>query len=364
MKITVNKAELAAILNRASTVTETKATMPILSAVLLEDIEGGITVRAYDLEVGYFGFVAAEVAKKGRVAVNAKTLGDVVKGLSQASVTLSVEKNRLVVTSGGVEFRLATLPAEEYPALPEKADGIDCRIQGKVLADVLGRVAYAQSTDETRYSLNGTLLEATDGVVQATATDGHRLVHSGVRAEVPDFKGIILSRKTTKILRSLLEAQGDEAVLVTVSENTVGVYTDREHDTARLIDGQFPDYAAIYPETKAKSTLDAKELSAVLGRTKLVGEATTWKVGGGTVRFRVQDVERGEVDDWMAHGGDAPEITFGLNGTYVREALSVVTGGTVNVFFPADELTPVVFRYPGLSDDLEDYAIVMPMRVK
>jgi DNA polymerase-3 subunit beta len=364
VKITLKKTDLFAILHRATTVTETKKTMPILSAVLLEDIDGGMTVRAYDLEVGYFGLVAGDVVKPGKVAVSAKTLGDVVKGLPEATVTLSAEKNRLVVTSGGAEYRLATLPAEEYPALPEKSDGIDFRLPARDFASVLGRVGYAQSFDETRYSLNGTLLEGADGILGTTATDGHRLVHSGLRCGAPDFKGVIVSRKTTRLLRSMLEAQGEKPVLVILSENSINVYTDEENLTARLIDGHFPDYAAIYPKTEHKSTLDVKEVLSSLGRLKLVNEANTWKVGGGTVRFRAVDPDLGEVEDWVHHGGDAADSTFGLNGGYVREALSVVEGGTVTAHFPPDETTPLVLRYPSMAPELEDYAIIMPMRVK
>jgi DNA polymerase-3 subunit beta len=308
--------------------------------------------------------VAGEVVKPGKVAVSAKTLGDVVKGLPEATVTLSAEKNRLVVTSGGAEYRLATLSADEYPALPEKSDGIDFRLPARDFASVLGRVGYAQSTDDTRYSLNGTLLEGADGILGTTATDGHRLVHSGLRCAAPDFKGVIVSRKTTKLLRSILDGLGETEVSVTVSENAIAVDSEHERVVARLIDGAYPDYAAIYPETGIKSMLDVKELSSVLGRLKVVSDTTKWTVGGGVVKFRAADADRGEVADWLAHGGDAPESTFGLNGAYVREALSVVEGGVVNAFFPPDETTPFVLRYPGLSEGLEDYAIIMPMRVK
>jgi DNA polymerase-3 subunit beta len=364
MKITLKKTDLFAILSKASSVTETKATMPILSAVLLEDIGDGMMVRAYDLEVGYFGFVAGEVAKPGKVAVSAKTLGDVVKNLPEATVTLSAEKNRIVVTSGGAEYRLATLSADEYPALPEKSDGIDFRLPARDFASVLGRVGYAQSFDETRYSLNGTLLEGANGILGTTATDGHRLVHSGLRCGAPDFKGVIVSRKTTRLLRSILDTLGETEVSVTVSENAIALDTEHERVVARLIDGAYPDYAAIYPETGIKSTLDVKELLSSLGRLKLVNEANTWTVGGGTVKFKATNPDLGEVEDWIHHGGDAADSTFGLNGGYVREALSVIESGTVAAYFPPDETTPLVLRYPSMTEGLEDYAIIMPMRVK
>ena len=360
MNLTLKKSDLSAILSKASSVTENKATMPILASVLVETTDDGIFVSAYDLEVAYCGLVGATVTKPGKVAVSAKALGDVVRSLPEAEVTLRQDKNKLVVTSGSAEFRLATTNAEEYPALPASVDGVGITVDGLTFAKLLGKVAYCQSTDETRYSLNGTLLEGMMSTLLVTATDGHRLVHSSLACAAPDFGGVIVSRKTTGLLRRVLVA-GE--VHVEVSENSVSVTQGSEVIVSRLIDGKFPDYQGIYPKTEAKSTLDVKELSAALGRLKLVAEANTWKVGGGVVRFRATNPDLGDVEDWVAHGGDASDATFGLNGGYVREALSVVGSEKVDAFFPPDGTTPLVLRYPSMTEGLEDYAIIMPMRV-
>ncbi len=362
MKITVKKTDLFAILSKASSVTENKATMPILASVLLDAQGDTVSVSAYDLEVAYVGLVGATVEKPGKVAVSAKALGDVVRSLPEDTVTLSVEKNRLTVTSGSAEFRLSTTKVEDFPALPTSVDGVAVKVDGLAFAKLLGKVAYAQSTDETRYALNGTLLEGMMSTLLVTATDGHRLAHSSLASHEPrDFGGVIISRKTTGLLRRVL-VEGEAHV--EVSENSVSVTQGHEVIVARLIDGHFPDYQGIYPKTEAKSTLDVRELSAALGRLKLVNEANTWTVRGGTVRFKATNPDLGEVEDWIHHGCDAADVVFGLNGTYVREALSVVEGGTVTAYFPPDETTPLVLRYPSMTEGLEDYAIIMPMRVK
>jgi DNA polymerase-3 subunit beta len=361
MKITVKKTDLFAILSKALSVTENKATMPILASVLLDAQGDTVSVSAYDLEVAYVGLVGATTEKPGKVAVSAKALGDVVRSLPEDTVTLHLEKNRLTVTSGSAEFRLATSRVEDFPALPEGVAGVGITVDGGTLAKLLGKVGHCQSTDETRYALNSTFLEGKDGNLCATATDGHRLVHSVVSCAAPDFGGVLVSRKTTGLLRRVLAA-GE--VHVEVSENSVSVTQGSEVIVARLIDGHFPDYQGVYPKTEAKSTLDVKELSAALGRLKLVNEANTWTVGGGTVKFKATNPDLGEVEDWIHHGGDAADSTFGLNGGYVREALSVIESGTVAAYFPPDETTPLVLRYPSMTEGLEDYAIIMPMRVK
>ena len=359
MNLTVKKSDLFAILSKAASVTENKATMPILASVLLDAQGDTLTVSAYDLEVAYVGLVGATVTKAGKVAVSAKALGDVVRSLPDESVTLRQEKTKLVVTSGSAEFKLSTTNAEEFPALPAGVEGVGLTVDGAVLGKLLAKVAHCQSTDETRYTINGTLLEGADGKLSATATDGHRLVHSELACGAPAFGGVILSRKTSALLRRVL-VSGEAHV--EVSENSVSVTQGHEVIVARLIDGQFPDYQAIYPKTEAKSTLDVKELTAVLGRLKLVNEANTWRVGNGVVKFKAVDPDLGDVEDWVAHGGDAADATFGLNGGYVREALSVVGSEKVDAFFPPDGTTPLVLRYPSMTEGLEDYAIIMPMR--
>jgi DNA polymerase-3 subunit beta len=335
--------------------------MPILASVLLDAQGDTVSVSAYDLEVAYCGLVGATVEKLGKVAVSAKALGDVVRSLPEDTVTLSVEKNRLTVTSGSAEFKLATSRIEDFPALPAGVEGVGITVDGGTLAKLLGKVGYCQSTDETRYALNSTYLEGKEGNLCATATDGHRLVHSVVSCATPDFGGVLVSRKTTGLLRRVLAA-GE--VHIEVSENSVSVTQGHEVIVARLIDGHFPDYAAIYPKTEAKSTVDVKELLSSLGRLKLVNEANTWTVGGGTVKFKATNPDLGEVEDWIHHGGDAADVAFGVNGGYVREALGAVEGKTVTAYFPPDETTPLVLRYPSMTEGLEDYAIIMPMRVK
>ena len=334
--------------------------MPILASVLLDAQGDTLTVSAYDLEVAYVGLVGATVTKLGKVAVSAKALGDVVRSLPEEVVELRQEKTKLVVTSGSAEFKLSMTNVEEYPALPASVDGVGITVDGLAFAKLLGKVAYCQSTDETRYSLNSTFLEGKEGALLVTATDGHRLVHSTAASKAPDFNGVLVSRKTSALLRRVLVA-GEAHI--EVSENSVSVTQGHEVIVARLIDGKFPDYQAIYPKTEHKSTLDVKELSAALGRLKLVSESNTWKVAGGVVKFKATNPDLGDVEDWVAHGGDASDATFGLNGGYVREALSVVGSEKVDAFFPPDGTTPLVLRYPSMTEGLEDYAIIMPMRV-
>ena len=356
MNLTVKKSDLFAILSKASSVTENKATMPILASVLLDAQGDTLTVSAYDLEVAYVGIVGAAVAKAGKVAVSAKALGDVVRSLPEEIVELRQEKTKLVVTSGSAEFRLATTNAEDFPALPEGVAGVGFTLDGLALARLLGEVAYAQSHDETRYSLNGTFLEGLDGKLCATSTDGHRLAHVELPVEGVAFGGVIVSRKTSSLLRRVLVA-GE--VHVEVSENAVFITQGHEVIVARLIDGSYPDYRAITPEVTGLMPLDRRVLLATLGRMKLVAEATTWVFGEGKLTLSAMDLDLGDVHETLTVDTEV-KTKVGLNGQYVRETLSSWLDDRVLVQV-GDDLSPIYLRSEGTETS---WAVVMPMRVK
>lgn len=356
MNLTVKKSDLFAILSKAASVTENRATMPILASVLLDAQGDTLTVSAYDLEVAYVGLVGAEVAKPGKMAVSAKALGDVVRSLPEEVVELRQEKTKLVITSGSAEFRLATTNADDFPALPEGVAGVGFTVDGLAFARLLGEVAYAQSHDETRYSLNGTFLEGLDGKLCATSTDGHRLAHVELPVEGVAFGGVIVSRKTTGLLRRVLAA-GE--VHVEVSENALFVTQGHEVIVARLIDGSYPDYRAITPEVTKLMPLDRKALLSTLGRMKLVAEATTWAFGEGKLTVSAMDPDLGDVHETLTVDTDV-KTKVGLNGQYVRETLSSWVDDRVLVQV-GDDLSPIYLRSEGTETS---WAVVMPMRVK
>ena len=356
MNLTLKKSDLSAILSKASSVTENKATMPILASVLLDAQGDTLTVSAYDLEVAYVGLVGATVTKPGKMAVSAKALGDVVRSLPEEVVELRQEKTKLVVTSGSAEFRLSTTNVEEYPALPEGVTGVGFSLDGLALAKVLGEVAYAQSHDETRYSLNGTFLEGLDGRLCATSTDGHRLAHVELPVEGVAFGGVIVSRKTSSLLRRVLVA-GE--VHVEVSENAVFLTQGNEVIVARLIDGQFPDYRAILPEVTGLTPLDRKAVLSTLGRMKLVAEATTWSFGERKLTVSAMDPDLGDVHETLDVDTES-KVKVGVNGQYVRETLSSWVDDYILVQV-IDDISPIYLRSEGTETS---WAVVMPMRVK
>ena len=361
MKFTTEKKTLLATLSKAAAVTEHKNTLPILAAVKLEVFGDEMIVQAYDLEVAYTGAVSGETTKDGKVAVAAKALVAIVGSLPEGKVELAVEKNKLVVRSGDVEFRLAVVAVEEYPAVPEPKDGVTFPVKSEALRATFEGVAYAMSFDDTRYSLNGTFLEVSAGALKATTTDGHRLAQHTVEVARAESTGggVIVPRKAANVALRALDGK-TEAWDLTISENTINISSESEFIQARLIDGQFPEYAAIVPEAEgAGMTLDRKAMLAVLGRMKLVDEAVSFEVKDGRMTLSTRNPDRGEATEWFPVTPNVKACKFKLNGGYLRETLSAWACEHVTVHLPADDLSPILVVN---GEDAKAFCVIMPMR--
>ncbi len=362
MKFTTQKKTLLTTLHKAASVTEHKNTLPVLAAAKLETLGNDLVVQAYDLEVAYTGAVFGETTKEGKVAVNAKALVAIVGSLPEGKVELAVEKTKLVVRSGDIEFKLATLPVEEYPAVPEPKDGVTFPVKTEALRATFERVAYAVSFDETRYTINGTFLEASSGALKATTTDGHRLAQHVVEvARAEDTGGgVIVSRKTAAVLLKALDGK-TEAWDLTVSENTIHIASESEHIQARLIDGQFPQYEAVIPKTEGPgASFDRKVLLAVMGRMKLVGESVDFRVEDGRMTLSTMNpLDGATATEWFPVTPEVTKCKFRLNGAYLRETLGSWTCDHVTVHLPADDLTPILVVN---GEDAKAFCVIMPMR--
>src|SRR6478672_8542534 len=177
MEFRIAAEELKKALYRAQGIVERKTTMPILANVLLTAGKSGVTVTAFDLDIGIVSEHPAEVLKPGAVTLSAKYLFDIVQNLPDAQVTLKkLPNNYAEIISGSAHFKIVGMAPEEYPKLPKEESAPLVNITGGTLLEMIKKTSFAISTDETRYILNGVFFEPREGgKVRMVATDGHRL---------------------------------------------------------------------------------------------------------------------------------------------------------------------------------------------
>jgi DNA polymerase-3 subunit beta len=375
MELKIAAHDLARALARSQGIVERKSTMPILSHVLLEAKgQAELHVSATDLDLAVSSEHACEVAKPGALAVSARHLYEIVRALPEQQVSLRrAANNYLEIRSGPAEFRIVGLPAEDFPALPRFERVPFVAVEPALLLEMIERTAFAVSTDETRYNLNGVFFEPAAGAIRLVATDGHRLSLSE-KALAGDFglkRGVILPRKGLQELRKLLgEAvesgeEKPEAKLGFVENSAIfrrpGVVL-----VMRLIEGAFPDYRQVVPKAGEKVvSVGRQRLLDTLRRVSLLStdkaHAVKLELGEGTLRVLSQNPDLGDAREEVPVKYAGEPLRIGFNARYLMDVLQVVRSEDVGLEL-ADDLSPGVLR--GATDaDAGFTAVVMPMRI-
>jgi DNA polymerase-3 subunit beta len=376
MELKIAVQELSRALARSQGIVEKKSTMPILSHVLLEAAKGDqLHVSATDLDISVSSDHTCEVLKEGRVAVPAKQLFEIVRSLPEKDAVLKrASNNYLEVRSGAAEFRLVGLPAEDFPALPrfDKVPLVD--VEPRPLLEMIELTAFAVSSDETRYNLNGVFFEPSGGVLRTVATDGHRL--SLAERQLPgDFrvkKGVILPRKGLgEMKKLLLEAEAGETKLGFV-ENSAVLQRPNVRLVMRLIEGVFPDYRQVIPKAGEKSFsvgrdrfLDALRRVSLLSSEK--AHAVKLELAPGLLRVLSQNPDLGEAKEEVPVEYQGEPLKIGFNARYIMDVLAALAAlepaAIQDVRMElADDLSPGVLRPAGESAT-QFTAVVMPMRI-
>lgn len=369
MEFRIAAEELAKALHRAQGIAERKTTIPILANVLVRATQTGVSLTAFDLDIGLVSEHPAEVLTEGAITLSSKHLFDIVRTLPDSRVTVKSKSNNAVeITSGSARFKLLGMPADEYPALPKEEKSNLVKADGKALLEMIQKTSFAISTDETRYILNGLYFEATEqGEVRVVATDGHRLSLVQRKMEGSDFKlkkGVILPRKGMLELRRLIEEAPDAECFLGFGDTSAIFKKSGLSMVMRLIDGQFPDYQEVIPKEGDKQLkLPRQGLLSTLKRISLLSEekshAVRLQLEDNSLRISSQNPVLGEAHEDLPVEYGGPKIEIGFNARYLIDVLGVLDQDDVR-FELIDDQSPGVLRPAGESSYT---AVIMPMRI-
>ncbi|WP_019999028.1 DNA polymerase III subunit beta [Aureimonas ureilytica] len=347
MRISLPQADLVRALSAVTRVVEARNTIPILSNVLLSVADSRMTVKGSDLTIEASSSVSVLDAVDGAVTVEAKVLADIAKRAS-GDVSLVLEDEALVVKFGRSRFKLKTLPAEDFPDISAGSFEHTFEID---LASLLSQVEFAQSSEETRYYLNGVYFHTYDDHIVVVATDGHRLARF-VGPESQPFDGVILPRKLVSIVPK-------GKIKVELSNDRIRLTDNASTITSKLIDGTFPDYRRVVPmENDLKVVVDRDALAAATDRVAIVqpdkGKGVRLVADNDNLKVSYRD----DASEDVAASWDGTEpLEIGVNGSYLSTAVRVFSSGKVTLEV-RDQMSPI--RITGQTDGLD--MVLMPMR--
>jgi len=369
MKLTITREQLQEGLVAVAASVPAKTTLPILSNILLEATKDGIRLSGTDLDISVSTTVAASVDQDGAITLPARKLVEIIRELPSAAIRLTASgEQRVTIECGRSRFRLLGLPREEFPAFPSVKFEGGWRTSSRELQKLIGHVAFAASTEESRPILNGVLWELRPERMRMVATNGHRLA----RMDVPTSEtqgasqaDLIVPPKALEQIRRLFGT--DETVEIARSENHLGFRTGSTQVFTRLIEGPYPNYEQVIPRENDKAaTADKAALTSALRRMSIVASDQTHRIrmafANGTCKLSVQTPDLGEAQEELNVSYEGDPLEIGFNAAYLLEILKYIPTDEVRMTFKAPERAATC-EPVGWDDPASYLALVMPLRL-
>ncbi|MBP7018273.1 DNA polymerase III subunit beta [Candidatus Saccharibacteria bacterium] len=367
MRVQVTQENLNSALLSAGRIAGRNSSLPIIANVLLRCSNNRLLIAATNLELAISENIGAKVEEEGDITIPARLLSEFVQNLPSDTVELYSEGNTLHVRSGNYSSKIYGIGADEFPSIPDIEGPGSVSLLGRDLKEAISQVAGAASTDETRPILTGVLVAIDKQNLTMAATDSYRLAEKVLLIDKPSSE----DQKIIAPAKSLLELQrlirDDEPVEIFIDEGQIKFVAGERELVSRLIDGNYPDYKQLIPETNStKFTIGSKELLRITKVASLFARDT-----GGSVSLKTDSGEKQvTLSSVAAQVGDNTSVAeveeivgddqVNFNAKYLIDAMQIFPGDKLEFGF-SGKLAPCVIRPVGKKTS-KYLHIIMPLR--
>ncbi|HEV2873684.1 MAG TPA: DNA polymerase III subunit beta [Thermoleophilaceae bacterium] len=370
MKLTVSRETFLAKLGIAVRGASTRSAIQTLAGVLVRVGEGQAELEATDMELGVRVGLETGDASPGHAVIPGRLLLDVVRSLPTDELTLEYRSAQqdVEVVSGPARFHLRTLPPEDFPKLPQVPAEGAMSVPAAAFVDTIARVARAASRDETRPHLTGVLVTARGQELRMVATDSYRLsvketqldqaLDGELEANVP--------ARTLQELGRIASAGGAASIGVTALENQVVFTVDDVMLSSRLVEGRFPNYQQLLPESyEHELRVSRDELLEVVRRVGLLAQKNAplrLRFSEGTLDVSAQTPDVGEASESLPVPFNGEPLEIGFNPEFFRDGLESAESEEL-VLKLISPLRPGLIQSGADDDGARFVYLVMPIRL-
>jgi DNA polymerase III subunit beta len=355
MKVICDRGALVEALNLVGAAVVSRTPKPVLTCVKLSATEGSLVLAATDLEVAVrTTTVRVEVQEAGEALIPAEKFGQIVRESVDPTLTLETDEDSTHIRGQDAHFKIMGYPVGDFPPLPEFTGAADFELPAEELGTLVHQTIYATARENSRYAINGVLLEREGNKLSVVATDGHRLAlakgecQAGIGGgDNPRTSAIVPTKALTMLLRLLSDAGGSAApadakagkggpksggtVKVKIADNQILFATETALLASNLVEGNFPPYKDVIPrDGDKKATMQVATFVSGVRRAALLtneeskGIRLSFTKSGLTLSSRAAEMGEAEVKvDLPAYDGEA--IDIGFNPQYVLDALKVMS---------------------------------------
>lgn len=370
MKFTCDTKELSKSCQIVARAVSTKSSVPLLGCIKFDAKDGHISLCGYNLEFGISTDIAVHgTVEEGTTLINAKTICAIVKTLPDGFTTIETQPNNIVtVKSGDAKFDICTMPAGEYPEIPNFNLQFTTNIKQKVLKDLIRQTIFAVADDNARPVYTGALFKIEEGRITTVGTDGYRLAkcHDTIdyHGKVFDF---VVPKTTLADLSFLLSDEPSKTAAISVDSRHAIFEIGNYNIFTRLLEGEYMDYDKAIPSRYAtevqvdvQTVLESTERVSLVMNDKL---RSPLKMAINHIHNRIEmscATAFGTAKDALNANITGDELTIGFNSKYLADALKNVSCDEVRLRFNGP-LSPMVV----LPDSGDSFVfLVLPVRLK
>jgi DNA polymerase-3 subunit beta len=374
MKFKINKDHFSSGLQQVMNVVASRSATPILNNVLIEAKDDHIALTTTNLDIGISCRIKSETQLNGAITLPVRKLATIVRELPMHDILVELgNSNQVKIKSGGSNFKMTGISAEEFPALPTFENNRAFELSQSAVVSMLKTVSYAQSTDENRYVLNGVYFNFSDEKLTLVATDGRRLAMTALDIKIAeDSTGdLILPAKTVTELERLM-GKGSTVKIefnnrqvafeITIDAKGDSGLIDHMYLVSKVVEGNYPNYRQVIPkETEHRVKIERELLLDCVQRAALVVTDKSQKVklrlSENLLEINASSQEYGESHESMAIAYKGGEVNVAFNPQFLVEPLKALNKDEVYFEFK-DELSPGLFR------TLDNFlCVIMPLRL-
>ncbi len=365
MKLVTSKQALVECLGIVNKAVSSRSSIQVLSGVLIDARPDGIVMSATDMEISIKAPLAGRVDQPGSLVVPARIASEIARSLPTGEVTLEQRagETQVEIRAGESLFDLHSLPAVDFPQLPAPV-GDGFTVGKAAFLETVDRVAPSASRDETRPVLTGVLIHFNKTDVRMVATDSYRLSvkQTPIESSVENTLQAIVPARTLLELSRIASGVADDTITIVPTENQMLFQVGGIYLISRLIDGQFPNYRQLIPETfDYEVAVDHDEVLEAVRRVGLLAQKNAplrLRFADNTLAVSAESQDVGKAHEAMPiqYSGDALEI--GFNPEFLEAGIAAVKEPTVYLRF-ISPLRPGLVK--GASDDF--LYLVMPIRL-
>ncbi|MDR3341474.1 MAG: DNA polymerase III subunit beta [Treponema sp.] len=365
MKFTCERNVLLKEIAMAQEIISSKNAISILSNIYIEAENDTLSIMATDIKVNFETKVPVMVIEPGSTTVFGDKFLGILNSIPDGELEFEQNDQKVTIkpTLKKIRFQLKSITSDKFPEFPVPDMDSFFIMPIKDFKGMISQTVFAISDDETRYFMNGVFFEKAEHKIAMVATDGRRLAYISkeVGTEIPDFSGIIIP---PKILNIIIKRAGDEGLIsISVTEKIIFIHFGSYHLSSVLIEGQFPNYRRVIPESQSYSfSVNRLEMLDALKRVSLLVEQKSHRIylgiASGTISVYSEESDIGTAKEDIPCKYEGEEVSIALNYRYIEEPFKVMTDEEISIHFTEPSKAITIMPEP----EKDFFHVIMPMQ--